>query len=74
MGGDDNVNEVSEPEALASPTGGSPDAAHRGAATDRTGGQETTADFAEEDMELEDAALGALVREKLSKRHRAGPY
>ena len=85
LGGDDDFNDSTsaagrantrsaEPHAPASPTGALSDAAHRGAANDRAGAQGATADIADEDMELEDAALGALVREKLSKRLRASPY
>ena len=62
-----------EPVAPSEPTGAFPDAAYRGGAGEGANTQ-APLDLGGEEMDLEDAALGALVRERLLKRQRPSPY
>lgn len=69
----EGMSSSAEPKAPSEPAGAFPDAAFRGGASDGVNNVESL-DLSGDEMVMEDAALGALVRERLLKRQRHSPY
>ena len=69
----EGMSSSAEPKAPSEPAGAFPDAAFRGGASDGVNNVESL-DLSGDEMVMEDAALGALVRENLLKRQRHSPY
>ena len=70
---EEEMADHSAPAERASSEARLPEASYRGAFAGSASGT-AAIDFSEEDVELGDAELAALVRERLSKRRRANPY